>query len=151
MQILKTLFVALSFIILLASCNTKANDATNDPILVEANGLHLEAMEVEKTFVPLLNEVIERKNSIQVQGRELNQEELNFVDFADKVERYFKEWQDNRVEVPGFEHAHDHSGHDHHHHGNDVQLTPEQMLEVQKQSYKDLNTMKAKVEVYLQK
>lgn len=155
MQILKSFIILLSFIVLVSSCNTKASgdETPTDPLLIEANSLHLEAMEVEKSFAPMLNELIDKKNSIQVQGRELTQEEINFTSFAEKVEKYYFEWQENRVEVPGFEHDHDHSGHDHHHHhhGNDVKLTPQQMLEVQKQSYEDLSTMKTKVEHYLNK
>jgi len=141
---------------LLFSCGNTAKTPSDDPMLKEANDYHLKAMAVEKEIKPLFEELRNQKNGIQVQGRALTKEEMDFVDYVNKMETIYGNWEGNRLEVPGFEHEHDHShhGHDHghdHHHGPDVQLTPEQMLEVQKESFDDIKIIKEKLESFLNK
>lgn len=150
MQIVKSLSF-LFFAIMLASCS---GSSSVDPLLQEAFDYHMEAMDIEKTLAEKLKEIETKKNSIQIQGRALTEDEMNFLDSANRTSSIYEIWQNNRVEVPGFEHAHDHShdGHDHHHHhhGNsNVKLTPQQMMEVQKESLKNIKDIASKIDALL--
>lgn len=135
----------------MASCNGSSSSATADPLLQEAFDYHMEAMSVEKNVKEKLETIRSKKNNIQIQGRALTEDEMTFLDAANRMQSVYEIWTDNRVEVPGFEHAHDHSheGHDHHHHhhgNNDVKLTPQQMMEVQKESLQDIKNILTKIE-----
>ncbi len=141
-----SIFITLSF--LFSCAGSSSESAEQDPQLTQANILHLEAMETEKEFKKIFNELENLKNSIQVQGRELNEEEMSFVDMMGRMDKVYATWLSNRIEVPGFEHAHDHDdGHHHHHHGTDVQLTPQQMFDVQEESLKTMNGMLERAKV----
>lgn len=141
MQQLKSFIFFISLSILLTSC---FNQAKNDPLLKEAFEFHTQAMDVEKNTNLVMDNLLNRKNSIQVQGKALSEDDMGFIDAVNRVESLLTSWKDNRVEVPGFEHGHD--GHKHHagcNHKNDVQLTSQQMLEVQEEALKQIKDIKA--------
>jgi len=149
MQIIKSFFIFFSFAIIMASCNNGASSTNVDPLLQQAFDYHVEAMNIEKILKEKLDAIHSKKNSIQIQGRALTEGEMNFLDEANRTTSIYEIWQNNRVEVPGFEHEHDHSsheGHDHHHHGNDVKLTPQQMKEVQEESLRNIKDILKKAE-----
>lgn len=58
----------------------------------------------------------------------------------------FKTWQDNFFEVPGHEHQHE-AGHEHHHHDHKKapDLTPEQMVAVQKEILDNIRKINTKI------
>ena len=143
----------LLLMIILASCSTGQQQAeVQDPLLIEAFKYHNEAMEVEKSLQSIIGELKAKKATIQSAGKELGEEDMKFIDTTNRIEKSYGRWQENRVEVPGFEHEHDHSAEGHHHnHGNDVQLTPQQMMEVQKESMKNIGDMLKKAEGILKK
>jgi len=86
-----------------------------DPQLEEAFRVHKQALRVEKEARDLLVKIPEN-----------NEAKL-------KIEARLKSWDENLIEVPGFEHDHSHDHHGHNHsHGSDVELAPEDMLAVQK-------------------
>ncbi|MGK0389087.1 MAG: G3E family GTPase [Maribacter sp.] len=154
MRSLKSISFLLLITIILASCSTGQQQAeVQDPLLIEAFKYHNEAIEVEKSLQSIIEELNAKKSTIQSAGKELGEEDMKFIDLANRIEKSYKRWEENRIEVPGFEHEHDHSqeGHQHHNHGNDIQLTPQQMMEVQKESMKDLGDMLRKAEGMLQK
>lgn len=146
MRSLKHISFSLLAIIILASCSMGGSEV-KDPLLIEAFKYYGEAVELEKSFVGAIGKLNTKKTSIQSAGRELTEEDMNFIDAANRIEKFHKKWQENRIEVPGFgDHAncsHDHS--------NDVKLTPQQMVEVQKESLKDIEGILKKAEGLLQK
>ena len=119
------------------ACGTHEH-AEDDKVLKEAAKIHLDAIAIEKTVKPKLDELIQRKNQLAVQGRELTLEEQNFIAKIDNLQASYNFWEENHVEVPGAEHDHDHHhdhGHDHHHHDHSPQLEvlPADMLIIQKE------------------
>ncbi len=143
----------LTLLTLLISCGTSPKETTDDPLLKEAAGYHMEAIEVEKEFKLLSKTLANQAAGIQVQGRALTDEEIKWLDSYQGLIRGYELWSENHIEVPGYEHAHDHShdGHDHHHHhhGTDVQLTPQDMMETQKAFLDNINDLKTKAQQLL--
>lgn len=102
------------------SCQS-GSDTTQNSILVEANEVHQEAISWQKVAEQKLDS-LETVASDSVTKMRLTQLKM-------EVEA----WEETLFEVPGFEHT-DHSGHDHHHHNEAPQVTPEQMLLIQKEA-----------------
>lgn len=104
-----------------------------------------EAFKIHEDAVGLRNQL----------GNEL--EKLNAIDDSlfvlankgnlDSIANALKSWDEQLVEVPGFEeeHDHDHEGHDHHHHDEQPDLTSEQHLEVQKHLFEEIQAIEKSV------
>lgn len=135
-------------IIILTSCST-GQQQPQDPLLIEAFKYHEEAIELEKSLQSIIGELDAKKSTIQSAGEELGEDDMKFIDITNRIEKSYKKWHENRIEVPGFEH--DHANCKGHHHGSSVQLTPQQMLEVQKESMKNIGDMLRKAEGIMQK
>ena len=135
--------------LLVTACNTSKKE---DPQLKEAADVHLEAMQIEKQMKPQLAELVQLKNSINIQGRELTAEEIALVQQIEALEASYSFWEENHVEVPGHEH-HDHDDHDHdhhHHHGPKLDLSPADMLLVQQEFRDSIRAIQQRVEATLQ-
>ncbi|MEM1328644.1 MAG: hypothetical protein AAGI23_21995 [Bacteroidota bacterium] len=135
---------------LLVACqSTEQTDAAME----EAGKVHMEIIELEKEVHPKVDAVIERKNQLQVEGRELTEAEQTYISQVESIENSYAYFEENLVEVPGLEHdhghshdhhdhdheGHDHSGHDHDHdhsHAAPLDVTGEDMLIIQKE-FKD--------------
>ncbi|MDE2722821.1 MAG: hypothetical protein OXI59_05550 [Gemmatimonadota bacterium] len=67
---------------------------------------------------------------------------MDIRDSLQVIEKDFELWEKNVVEVPGDDsaEAHDH-GHGHHHEKEDLQVTPEQMVEIQKELKSNLEKL----------
>ena len=105
-----------------------------DPILEEAFGLHQEAIAVNKA-------IREKLQSVEANDSLMN-----------NIRKRLQTWEENLVEVPGFEHDHDHShgGHHHHHdHGNELEVTPADMKIIQQEFLDSIQVIKQEVESYL--
>lgn len=98
----------------------------NDPKLQEAFEIHKQSLDVAKQSKALLNN--------------LERGDANRVLFDAQL----KQWQENIIEVPGFEHDHDHD-HDHHHHNVRYDLSPEDMLEVQKEMLDSIQAIQIRI------
>ncbi len=106
---------------------------TSDTKLEEAAKIHEEAMSVAHHLGPDLENLNIKRNLLLGQ-QELTCEDSLLLERINRVDKCFQWFQRNHVEVPGFEHAHDHGDHDHSHdHGPKLDLTPEDMLLVQKE------------------
>ncbi len=105
-----------------------------DPRLEEAFQFHKEALAVNK--------------AIQDQLQSIKNDSLNVVS---QLQKRLQVWEENLVEVPGFEHDHDHShgGHHHHHHGTEVEVTPEHMINIQKEFLDSIRVIQQEVQLYL--
>ncbi len=129
-------------ILLIAACKSTPKD---NPALQEAARIHAEAAQIEQALQPQLKELIQRKNSINIQGRALTEEEIAFVEKVNAIENSYTYWEENHVEVPGYEHQHEENHHDHHHHKENLHLSPADMLSVQKEFRDSIVTLQQRV------
>lgn len=113
----QSLIILFFTISLLTACGEKK---TTDQELQQAFELHQEAIKVRQT------------TGAQIDELETTEQLLTKADL-DTIRTLLKAWDDQLVEVPGFEAEHDHSGHDHGHgHHDDLpNLTPQQHLQIQ--------------------
>lgn len=151
MKIIAQLLSCLLAALLITACNTSQKE---NPQLKEAADVHLEAMQIEKQMKPQLAELVQLKNSINIQGRELTAEEIALVQQIEALEASYAFWEENHVEVPGHEHHdhddHDHDDHHHHHHGPKLNLSPADMLLVQQEFRDSIRAIQQRVEATLQ-
>lgn len=109
-----TLFLKCLLVVLFA-CGS--GDKRSDELLKVAARLHNEAVSKAGELEAKLNKAGIAPDSIEIFKQALS------------------EWKANLIEVPGNDHHdHDHNhGHDHHHHHkHDVELSPSEMLSIQK-------------------
>ncbi len=94
----------------------------------EAFELHVKSMEIANDSKELLDQIPaghEEKNRLQAR---------------------LKEWNDNIIEVPGFEHHHHHGhSHDHNHSHSQLELTPDDMLIVQKEFLDSIQSIQRRI------
>ena len=134
----------LGIIALLTACGDKAK--TNKD-LQQAFEFHLEALEVRQTIKGQMAQLMANTDSLFVATHKGALDSLNGA---------LESWDEQLVEVPGFEEEHDHSHHDHsdhdhsdhdHHHHDHAQqeLTPKQHLEVQQHLLEEIKAIAEKV------
>ncbi len=154
------LFILLAMFILF-SCGGK--DEKTEAILKEAAKWHNEAAAIHKELMPKMKEIEALKATLTAQKDSLigkdesmvSQLESQIMDL-ENISKEMKEWMENIVEVPNNEEHHHHEGeehaHDHkHEHGAKIDLTPEQMLEVQKEMKTNILKIQDKVKAILEK
>lgn len=117
MNLIRPIFL-LAIYLIIASC---ARQDEKSPQLVEANRLHLEAIEISKELeVRLENLSSQAKDDVEKSQ-------------IDSLKNLIEVWEENMIEVPGFPHAHDHA-HGAHEHNSAPPMTDESMLDYQQQS-----------------
>ncbi|NRA50102.1 MAG: hypothetical protein HRU12_13290 [Phaeodactylibacter sp.] len=138
------------FFFLLLAVSACSSGEHSDPKLEKAASLHKEGIQAEETLSPLLDELEQQMNQINIQGKELSDEEQSFIQSASRLQERFVQWKEERIEVPGHEHHHDHD-HDHDHtHGKKMpEATPDHMLNIQRESLESILTIKKEVEALL--
>lgn len=138
---------------LMIAC-ASGGDKEKEALLKEAADIHMEALEIEKSFKPIFSGIVQRRNGLSVQGKDLTPEERRFIDMVNGVEKSYEYWEENHMEVPGFEHAHDHDhdhDHDHSHdHGGGMDLLPEDILSIQKEFRDSIKAIKKRAELVAQ-
>ncbi|MDE2697702.1 MAG: hypothetical protein OXI23_02435 [Gemmatimonadota bacterium] len=103
--------------------------------LQQATDIHKAMMEIEKQFESQLDSL-----------KSLSHHAVEIRDSLQVIEKDFELWEKNVVEVPGddsaeaHDHGHEH-GHEHHHEKEDLQVTPEQMVEIQKELKSNLEKL----------
>lgn len=132
------------------SCQSSSSENDN-ALLEEAGKIHLEAIQIEKTIKPKLDELVQAKNRLSIQGRALNADEQAFINKVEQLQSSYNYWEENHVEVPGTEHdhGHDHSheGHDHSHdHGPKLEVSAADMLLIQKEFRDSILSIKQRIE-----
>ncbi len=151
------IILILSLAFLIFSCGNSTKNNADNPLLKEAAEYHMEALEHEKNFKIMAKELTSQAASIEIQGKELSEEEKQWLETYHGIMRGYELWSENHIEVPGHEHEHDHSheGHEHHHHhhhhGNEVQLTPQDMMETQKAFLDNIKDLETKASAFLKK
>lgn len=146
----------LGLITLLLSIIACSGESEEHKILHKASDIHVEALKIKKELEPDLEKLRQISNRIQIQGRALSAEELRFTKSVAALESRLAYWEENHVEVPGFEHeGHDHSGHDHsghdHSHAPKFQLPASDILIIQKEFRDSIIAIKGKIGAILSK
>lgn len=154
------LVLVLGIVALSSACAEKKADED----LQKAFQLHEEAMEMRQKAQEQLDQLKANKDSLFL---------ATHAETLESFESSLEEWDEQVVEVPGFEHAHDHAGHDHsdhdhsehdhgdhaehdhsdhdhsshdhHNHGSEPELTPKQHLEVQQYLLDEINAIAERI------
>jgi hypothetical protein len=127
--------VIVLFVSLLLSYGCSSNE-THDPVLTQANQVHLEALDVHEAMELKLD---------SLQAREVGPPDPRL----DSLATALTEWESRLIEVPGFEDQHDHEGH-HHNHDSAPELTPDQMLAVQREFLKEIKVLEQSLRSFAQ-
>ena len=136
------IFVLLFSIIALTSA---CGDKEKDKDLVQAFKFHEEAIAVRQTVADQIEKLKANTDSLFV---------ATYSNELKTISSALEEWDEQLVEVPGFEEEHDHSHHDHSGHDHDhdhdhnhseQELTPQQHLEVQQHLLQEIKGLAEKV------
>jgi hypothetical protein len=117
---------------LLVSCK---NDKKQNEFLRQAFQIHQEAVAIRNQTDAQLTKFIANEDSLLVNTYKMELESIG---------KALNTWDDQLVEVPGFEEEHDHAAHDHHHH-EESDLTPEQHLQVQQHLLKEIRAIEKRI------
>ncbi|PLK45552.1 hypothetical protein [Emticicia sp. TH156] len=123
-------------------CSSK--NPKDNPVLVEANEVHIQAEAIQEQIEPEI-EKVDSLSNLLLAKKTLKADSLARELTTLKAD--FNTWEKNFFAVPGFEHTHG-SGHEHeHHHQNSVpDLPAEKMLEVQKEIKQNIGQIKTRLE-----
>lgn len=132
---------------LLPSC-TPSTSPEEQALMQQAERTHQQADSLLQLAEKAVEELQQRANSINVQGRALTEEEMTFVQAANRLSGNLEAWHDKHHNLPGMDHHHGDHAHDHDHdhdhsHGNDMQLTPQDKLDLQKELKAEMESILA--------
>ena len=100
-------------------------------LLIQANQLHLESIRIAGKLEKSLDSLAQHASA---------NEKIRLDSLAHLVEL----WEESVIEVPGFEHAHEHT--EGHEHKPAPQMTDESMLEYQRNAKEAIQSIRAQVE-----
>lgn len=126
--------ITLFGLLFITSCHRERERSAE---LIEANRLHLEAMEIASELEMKLEKLTNQSSRPAVKVR------------VDSLHKLIQLWERHVVEVPGFPHAHDHA-HDALEHRSVPPMTDESMLDYQQKSWeaiKELQSEAAQLEI----
>ncbi|MEO0338685.1 MAG: hypothetical protein AAF242_05675 [Bacteroidota bacterium] len=95
-------YLPATFLLLLLSCSPKV-DQTSEIYLSKALNLLSETLKTEEALKPLLANLEQEKNSIQIQGRALSEEEMQRIAAIDQLQKDYADWDAKLILIPGFE------------------------------------------------
>ncbi|MCU0324068.1 MAG: hypothetical protein MUF45_02285 [Spirosomaceae bacterium] len=135
---MKTTYVAIITTLLMA-CGGKQTD---NPILAEANKIHIESIAIQEAIEPKIEQLDSLKSTLNDSTK---------IAKLEDIKKMFIEWEEGLLEVPGFEHQHhNHEGHSHKHKPA-PEMTDESMLEYQKNTKKAIEELQAQLNELLLK
>ena len=125
MKIIYALLIGLAF----TACSTHLSN--DNPLLIDANRIHLEAEAIQEQVEPEIEKIDSLKNSLLAR-KTIAADSL--VKELTRIKADFEKWEANFFAVPGFEHDHT-DKHEHHHHDHlpSPELPADKMLEVQRE------------------
>ncbi|MEM8969019.1 MAG: hypothetical protein AAGE93_21560 [Bacteroidota bacterium] len=137
----KPFILTLGMMALVVACG---DSKKTDENLQQAFELHQQAVKIRQTTDKQIDQLKANEDSLFVSTYKAD---------LDSISRSLEEWDEQLVEVPGFEHEHDHSDHDHsghdhdhdHDHGEQTNLTPEQHLQVQQHLLEEIKAIAEEV------
>lgn len=120
--------ICLLLIILISACSKVAEQ---DPILVKAFQVHENSLSLAKDVEKMLNEISVQDSVIM------------------HLDQRFNSWEESVIEVPGFEHEHHHDHeHYHHDHAPKINLTSQQIYEIQIELQDSIIAIKEALSLY---
>ncbi|UTA69483.1 MULTISPECIES: hypothetical protein [Emticicia] len=134
----------LLFFAAIAVMGCSSKNPKDNPVLVEANEVHMQAEAIQEQVEPEIDK-LDSLSNLLLAKKTLKADSLARELTTLKAD--FNTWEKNFFAVPGFEHTHE-SGHEHeHHHHNSVpDLPAEKMLEVQKEIKQNIEQIKTRLE-----
>lgn len=123
MNLIRPIFL-LAIFLTAAACSRQEEKS---PQLIEANRLHLEAIEISQELESKLESLSSHAKSDAKKSQ------------IDSLKSLIEMWEENMIEVPGFAHAHDHGAHEH---KSAPPMTDESMLDYQRQSREAIKELK---------
>ncbi|RYU93328.1 hypothetical protein [Emticicia agri] len=122
----------------LVACSPKS--PKDNPTLVEANRIHIEAEAIQEEIEPEIEKIDSLKNELLAKK---NTKTDSLAYELTQLKTDFEEWEKNFFAVPGFEYEHK-TEHEHHHHNHATapELPADKMLEVQKEIRKNIEGIK---------
>jgi len=129
-HMMNNFLVIVLFLSLVLSYGCSSNE-THDPVLAQANQVHSEALD--------LHEAMELKLD-SLQARVVSPPDPRL----DSLATALIEWEGRLIEVPGFEDQHDHN------HDSAPELTPDQMLAVQREFLKEIKVLEQSLRSFAQ-
>lgn len=125
---MKKISILLTSLVLIA-CSSKS--PKDNPVLVEANRIHLEAEAIQGQVEPEIEKIDSLKNLLLLKKIAKADSLANELV---SLKTDFEDWEKNFFAVPGFEHSHE-GKHEHHHHDHTPapELPADKMLEIQKE------------------
>lgn len=121
--------------LMIVACSSKS--PKDNPLLVEANRIHLEAEAIQEQIEPQI-ERIDSLNNLLL-ARKIPEAD-SLVNHFTKLKADFGDWEKNFFAVPGFAHAGEHHHHDH---TPAPELPADKTLEVQKEIKANIERIKA--------
>lgn len=127
------IFMLMTSLLLFVACS--GNSESNKD-MQEAFRVHQEAVKTRQITGDQMEKLLLGSDSLF---------EATYKNELSSIKDSLKAWDEQLVEVPGFEEEHDHSGHDHHSHET-TELSPKQHLEVQQHLLLEIQTIKKNLE-----
>lgn len=131
---------------LLLGCSPKT-EPNSEIHLSKALNLLSETLNTEALLKPLLNELQQQNNNIQIQGRALTDAELKRTAEIDQLLQDYKDWDAALVLLPGFEAQI--KGHEEHAHQSPATIKAKALYELQQKSRETLGKIKDRAEALL--
>ncbi|MEM7109323.1 MAG: hypothetical protein AAF519_13950 [Bacteroidota bacterium] len=126
----------LTFLMFLVTIMACSHDKKPDENLQQAFKIHEDAVSLRNQIAGELEKLNAMEDSLFVATHSEN---------LDAIAGALKNWDEQLVEVPGFEEEHDHEGHDHHHHDEQTELTSEQHLQVQQHLFDEIQKIEKSI------
>ena len=120
-------------------CAACSSTDKKDPLLEEAARFHTEAIKIQAAVEPQIEQIDSLKTLLA--NRPEPAAKATFATL-DSLKKAFEEWEKNLVEVPGMphEHHHGHGKHEHHHHADGTlkNLPADQMRDLQRETWNNI-------------
>ena len=82
------------FILLLTSCGAQHQ-------LQQADKAYVQALEMSEQIQPQLYGLNQQKNGLNIQGRALQPEEIEFIQAVERIEDSYANWKDKEIKASG--------------------------------------------------
>lgn len=134
----------LFFILLLFSC--ASNSKVDTELLDKAHQFYTQAAKIGTELKPQIESLIQQKNSLNIQGRALTDDEISLVANIESLEKAYQDWKVNHPEIPGYEEGHQHGDGCSHGKGAQLEIMPEDWVKVQQEFLESILAMQQKIE-----
>jgi hypothetical protein len=110
----------------------------NEKILKEASELHEQSLNIEKEVLSKFEELEQAKNSINIRGRALTEEEIKFTREVDLLGLSLNYWLENHPQVPQADQQKNEKS-------SSVKFTPQDILLIQKEFNDSISAIRGRV------